>query len=376
MKKALLITTVSGFVPQFEMNNVKILKKKGYEIHYASNFKTPFYGDDNSKLEGTGIVCHQIDFARSPIKILNLIKAYKQLNLLKKTIKFDLIHCHTPLGGVLGRVVFSNIKNTKILYTAHGFHFYKGAPLINWLMYYPVEKLLSKITDTTITINKEDYKRAKHFSAGDVQYVPGVGIDVSKMQNKEINVDLKRESLGIPKEAIIVLSVGEINRNKNHKVIIKAIAELQNKNIYYLICGKGKLMTELSRMIQKYGVEDNIKLLNYRNDIDEIYKISDIYAFPSYREGLSLSLMEAMANGLPCVVSNIRGNKDLITQGKGGYLINPENVDGFKIALSELIENQELRIKMSKENLNKIVDFDLSQIANKMENIYENALTK
>lgn len=376
MKKALLITTVSGFVPQFEMNNVKILKKKGYEIHYASNFKIPFYGEDNSKLEGTGIVCHQIDFARSPIKILNLIKAYKQLNTLKRTIKFDLIHCHTPLGGVLGRVVFFSTNNTKILYTAHGFHFYKGAPLINWLIYYPVEKLLSNFTDAIITINKEDYKRAKHLSNGNVQYVPGVGIDVSKMQKKEINVDLKRESLGIPKEAIIVLSVGEINRNKNHKVIIKAIAELQNKNIYYLICGKGKLMAELSRIIQKYGAEENIKLLNYRNDIDEIYKISDIYAFPSYREGLSLSLMEAMANGLPCVVSNIRGNKDLITQGKGGYLINPENVDGFKIALSELIANQELRIKMSKENLNKIVDFDLSQIANKMENIYENALTK
>lgn len=376
MKKALLITTVSGFVPQFEMNNVKILKKKGYEIHYASNFKTPFYGDDNSKLKGTGIVCHQIDFARSPLKILNLFKAYKQLNALKKAIKFDLIHCHTPLGGVLGRVVFSSIKNIKILYTAHGFHFYNGAPLINWLMYYPVEKLLSKITDVTITINKEDYKRAKHFSTGNVQYVPGVGIDVSKVQKKEVNLDFKRESLGIPKDAIIVLSVGELNRNKNHKVIIKAIAELQNKNIYYLICGKGKLMTKLSRMIQKYGVEDNIKLLNYRNDIDEIYKISDIYAFPSYREGLSLSLMEAMANGLPCVVSNIRGNKDLIAQGRGGYLINPENVNGFKIALSELIANQKLRINMSKENLNKIINFDLSQIENKMESIYENALTK
>lgn len=284
MKKALLITTVSGFVPQFEMNNVKILKKKGYEIHYASNFKIPFYGEDNSKLEGTGIVCHQIDFARSPIKILNLIKAYKQLNTLKRTIKFDLIHCHTPLGGVLGRVVFFSTNNTKILYTAHGFHFYKGAPLINWLIYYPVEKLLSNFTDVIITINTEDYKRAKHLSNGNVQYVPGVGIDVSKMQKRNKR-GFKRESLGIPKEAIIVLSVGEINRNKNHKVIIKAIAELQNKNIYYLICGKGKLMAELSRIIQKYGAEENIKLLNYRNDIDEIYKISDIYAFPSYRRG-------------------------------------------------------------------------------------------
>ena len=164
MKRALIITTVSGFVPQFEMNNVKILQNLGYEVHYAANYYMPVYTDNNERLEGTGIIQHQIDFVRSPYNIGKNIKALNQLVSLMREIKFHLVHCHTPMGGVLGRIAAHKTNTKPVIYTAHGFHFYKGAPVWNWLFFYPVERFLAKWTDCLITINKEDYARAKKFN--------------------------------------------------------------------------------------------------------------------------------------------------------------------------------------------------------------------
>ena len=179
-KKALLVTTVSGFVPQFEMGNVAILKELGYEVHYASNFHNPSYGTDNKRLDGTGIICHQIDFERSPFNKRN-IQAYKQLVNIMKEEKIDLVHCHTPMGAVLARLAAKKCGIRNVIYTAHGFHFFKGASIKNWLIYYTVERFLSGFTDTQICINMEDYSNAKKFKAKNVEYIAGVGIDVSKI---------------------------------------------------------------------------------------------------------------------------------------------------------------------------------------------------
>ena len=183
-KKALLVTTVSGFVPQFEMNNVKLLQNMGFEVHYASNYNTPSYGTDNHRLDGTGIIRHQIDFVRSPFKPENII-VYKQLKALMEQEQFQLIHCHTPMGGVMARLTAHATHTGPVIYTAHGFHFFKGARPINWLCYYPMEKFLSRFTDQQICINHEDYNRARQkFHARYVDYIPGVGMDFSKISWK------------------------------------------------------------------------------------------------------------------------------------------------------------------------------------------------
>lgn len=194
-RKALIITTVSGFLPQFEMDNIKLLQGLGYEVHYASNYHIPFYGKDNSRLDGTGIIRHQIDFVRSPFKIRKNLIVFAQMRKLEKQKNFSIVHCHTPMGGLMGRVVFGIFgkRKTKILYTAHGFHFFQGASLKNWIFYYPVEKFLSRWTDTLITINKEDYHRAKtSFHAKKTEYVPGVGIDWEKYQKQNIRTKKER----------------------------------------------------------------------------------------------------------------------------------------------------------------------------------------
>lgn len=327
MKNVLIITTVSGFVPQFEMNNVQILQKMGYCVHYASNFQNPHYGFDNQRLEGTEIICHQVDFERSPYCIRNNLKAYRQIKSLLKEISFDFIHCHTPMGGVIGRLAVESFrrkqqqrKEIKILYTVHGFHFFRSAPLVNWIFYYPVEWWLAHYTDYLITINKEDYKRAKQFRlrrGGKVWKVNGVGIDIEAYRYISINCEKKRKELGINTDEFVLLSVGELTRRKNHQIVIQALAamkqECKRNRVRYFICGEGPERSRLTRLIRKNGLEKIVFLLGYRSDIKELLAIANCFIFPSKQEGLPVALMEAIAAEKVCICSDIRGNRDLVS---------------------------------------------------------------
>lgn len=346
----------------------KVLLDMGYEVHIAANFK-----DNIDNFDDPNVIKHQIDFSRNPFSIDNF-KAKKQLEKLLNQYQFDIVHTQSPSGGAITRLATRKTrkKGTKVIYTAHGFHFFKGAPLKNWIFFYPVELWLSRYTDVLITINKEDFNRAKRcFKSVKVEYIPGVGIDTKKFNHNSDNKSLKRKELGLPGDAFVVLSVGELNRNKNHETIINAISKLNNSHIYYIICGQGILNEYLKSLIKKLDLDKQIKLLGYRKDIAEISKASDVFAFPSFREGLSVSLMEAMASGLPVVCSNIRGNSDLIKNGKNGFLNKPDNIDCFKKSIQKVMDDTELRKEMSVRNIEEIKEYDKDIVKNAMKKLYK-----
>lgn len=364
--KILYVTTILNTVNAFLIPHIKMLIEQGHKVDVASNVDQA----DSTKLIELGCEIYDVPFQRSPIKKDN-INAYKLIKKILLTKKYDVVHTHTPIASTITRLACKNIKNTKIYYTAHGFHFYKGASISNWLIYYPIEKYLSKFTDTLITINTEDYEIAKsNFKAKRVVYMSGVGINIDKFKNIVVDKVGKRQELGIPHDSSVVLSVGELNKNKNHDVIIRAIAKINNPNIHYVICGKGPVEGYLKNLCKELKIEGNVHLLGYRKDVAEIYKISDIFVFPSYREGLPVSLMEAMASGLPIVCSNIRGNTDLIENGKGGFLVSPSDPDNFAEYINELILNSKLRDKFIKFNLNKIEKYSLYNVTRELKHIY------
>ena len=296
--------------------------------------------------------------------------------MLKKLIcqeKFDLVHCHTPVGGVIGRLAaFDNVN--KIVYTAHGFHFYTGAPMLNWLIYYPIEKCLARKTDILVTINKEDYYRAKeYFRAKLVKYIPGIGIDIEKIKNAvhNINKGQKRKELGIPEDVFLLLSVGELSTRKNHIEVIRALKELDIKKnkIYYVICGKGNEEKNLFDYVKKANLTEEIHFFGYRTDVIEIMAIADLFIFPSKQEGLPVALMEAMAVGLPCLVSDIRGNCELIKRELSCSML-------FSLGRQEEIINgiQKLRTvnkdRASAENLKILQEYSSQRVIEKMTNLY------
>ena len=372
MKRALLISTISGFVPQFEMNSVHILQEHGYEVHYATNYNYVFYGKDNSRLDGTGIVRHQIDFARSPFSKHTYI-AYKQLNKLLSNISFDVIHCHTAIGGVLARLLGKKYGVPKIIYTAHGFHFYKGAPIVNWLFYYPVEKYMARYTDALITINSEDFIRAQKFKlqkGGHVYQISGVGIDTRKFRDISVDYEKKRKELGINDNDFVMVSVGELNVNKNHEVVIKGLSKIKHEQIKYFICGEGEYHDDLQALIEKLGLVENVFLLGYRTDIVNIEKIADLFVFPSKREGLPVALMEAMASGLPVLASKIRGNIDLLESQKNGWLISSDNEKQWGEYIFRLSNQRTSLKKMGRSNIEKIKKYDVVEVKKQIESIY------
>lgn len=377
-KKALIIASMASMIDNFNRKNIEVLSDMGYEITLAANFKSE---DSNSleknqsfyaEMKAKGYHVVHIDFSRKLSNIGLQIKSIKQVRKLMKR-KFDIVHCHSPICSIITRFSFNKYRrayNSKLLYTAHGFHFYKGAPKKNWLLYYPAEKICSYMTDTLITINKEDYVLAKNkMKAKNVVYIPGIGIDLNKFNNRNGETDL-RENLGCKANDIMLLSVGELSERKNHEVIIKALAELKRDNIKYFIVGKGHLEAYLNKLILKNNLNNNVKLLGFRNDVDKLLNAADIFVFPSIQEGLPVALMEAMACGLPVIASEIRGNTDLIENGKGGFLIPPMDIQGFADCINTAVSTPEVLKNMHNYNLQKIKCFSAETVLSKITDIY------
>lgn len=367
MDKVLFVATVTSHINAFHIPYLKWFKEQGYEIHVASK--------GNQEIE----YCDKhfdIPFERFPIKKNNL-KAYKELKKIINENSYKIIHCHTPVGGVLARLAARKArkKGTKVIYTAHGFHFYKGAPLFNWIVYYPIEKLCARWTDCLITINKEDYKISKKkLKAKQVQLVHGVGMNTKKF-NKEITEGSKknkRKELGIKENDIVFTYVAELNKNKNQILLINIIYELKKKyqNLKLLLVGNYNNKNYYEGEIKKKDLSEEVILLGKRRDIQEILSVTDIYIASSIREGLPVNIMEAMYVGLPILATNNRGHRELIENGINGYLVE-NDVDSFIEKIEKILSDKNLAKEFGKKSHEKSLKYLDTQVVKEMKKIYE-----
>ena len=372
MKKMLYILNQANRVNNFSYTSMLAAQALGYDFHIAGNWNYPSEQEKKADEKKYGIHIHQIDFIRIPYRIGNF-RAYKQVKILVENERFDIIHCNTPIGGVVGRIVGRSCKVPVVIYQAHGFHFYRGAPIKNWIVYYTIEKILARSTDVLITINKEDFERAKRFHLhrnGRVYYVPGVGIDVDKYDMDAAKRDITRKKLGLNDQNIMIISVGDLIDRKNYQTAIKAVKKTNNENLHFFICGEGPEINRLKKNCKRLGVEKQIHFLGYRSDVNELLKAADVFLLTSTQEGLPRSLMEAMACGLPCIVSKIRGNTDLINE-QSGLLAKPYDYELFAKHLSMLIENPKLRDKLSSASKQSISGFSVDAVIKEIEHIYK-----
>ena len=368
--RILYVTTVSitmGFFPA----HFNMLLEEGHTIELACNCEKPL----PQSCVDLNLKVHNISFSRSPFSKSNIV-AMKQLENLIEDGHYDIVHTHTPNASACVRLVCRKLRKNglKVFYTAHGFHFYKGAPFKNWLIYYPIEKICSHFTDVLITINKEDYALAqKKMKAKSIKYVPGVGIDTEKFTNCTLSSDEKnslRKEMGVPFDAKLLVSVGELNENKNHQVVLKAISMLNDSNIHYAVAGRGNKSGDLTELAKKLGISDQFHLLGYRNDIAKIYKSADICCFPSIREGLGLAAIEGMAAGLPLIAADNRGTRDFCQNGVNGFMCDPFSPQDFADAISKLLNDNCLCARMGNQNTNDVKKFDINIVNNHMLEIY------
>ena len=378
MKKVLIIASVASMIEQFNLSNIEILQEQGYETHVATNFENSGTIGHNKalllkeKLEKNNVKCFQIDFPRGVGNFKDNIKAFNQL---KKLVDNDyyLVHCHSPIGGVLGRLVFWK-KANRVIYTAHGFHFFKGGSKKDWLVFYPVEFFLSMKTDLIITINNDDTKVAKKFPSADVVQVPGVGIDWNRFQKKiSINQEKKiREFYKLKENSRVILSVGELSSLKNHILGVKAFPYIKTENIEYIICGIGPEEQKLKELVKENNLENQVHLLGYQTAIENLMSISELFLFPSRREGLGLAALEAMAAGLPLISSNVGGIKDYVQDGKTGCVLNDlDSPEELAEKIDYLLNlKYEDKLEMKKKNKSVSRKYDKSNVNKIMRDVY------
>ena len=368
MKAVIFVATVvKTHIMEFHIPYLKMLKEMGFTTAVAAR------NDYENKSDCVIPYCdefYDIPFERNPLHPGNL-KAYQMLKDIFDNNDYSIIHCHTPVGGMITRLAAQKArkKGSRVFYTAHGFHFFKGAPALNWLAYYPVERLLAYKTDVLVTIAKEDYTRAQKFKAKKVVYLPGIGIDLKKFtpDYSSDSSELKQE-LQIPENAVVLLSVGEVNENKNHKVVIEALPDIPNA--WYVLCGQGPLIDSYRELSKTLGVSERFIATGYRTDIKRFYQMADVFVFPSLREGLPVALMEAMATGKICVASKNRGTNDLL--GSSKLRFEAKDVNDLRMRLLDAIGN-DCSDEIGK-NLETLQQFDLSMTLSLMKGYYLESL--
>lgn len=374
--KALMLASVASMIDLFNADNINILLNLGYDVHVATNFE---FGSITSKdrvneyrqeLADCGLGVFHVPIPRSLFKIKDIIVSYRMVKKMAEENKYQIVHCHSPIGGVICRLACKKARKsgTKVIYTAHGFHFFEGAAKSAWAVFYPVEKFCSRFTDMLITINQEDYQRARKFHAKKVEYVPGIGVHTDEFQNAVADREAKRVEFGFETDDFVFMSTGQISTRKNHEVIIRALAQISNPKIKYLIVGFGELEEQLKLLAKELDVEERVIFAGYRSDVKELLHSVDAFVFPSLQEGLPVALMEAMSVGLPVVCSKIRGNVDLIEDGKGGYIYSCHDVDGFAEGMIRIVEKE--NTDMGAVNIATVKKFDTKAVNDTMERIY------
>lgn len=367
MKKALYVATVDIHIRTFHLPYLKLLHDNGYEVHVATNGNEQFPNCD---------VKHQICIERSPFKLSNL-KAITQLKRIIETEKFDIIHCHTPMGSVVARLAAKKVKNnkTRVIYTCHGFHFYKGSSFLNWILFYPIEKYLAAFTDTIITINQEDYNLArKKFSnrCNDIQYLPGIGVDDSKFKSRlsiEVLKKLKRE-LNLDDDDFVIIYPARLCPDKNQILLLKLMQIInQNNKIKLLLPGKDEYDGYYQQFVKQNSIK-NVFFLGYRNDISNLLKISNLLVATSVREGFGINLVEALACQVPVIAVDNRGHREIIENGINGFIIKNDLNDLVK-KFNLIYNDKKLYNELKSNSYESVKKFFISNSLNKMKKIYK-----
>lgn len=379
--KVLLLASVASMLDLFNSENIKILINLGCIVDVAANFQ---HGSITSQervdeyereLRSQNIGVNNVPIPRSIFQVGDILRSYRMIKCLVNKENYNIVHCHSPIGGVIARLSCRHARKrgTKVIYTGHGLHFYKGAPLKNWLLFYPIERLCALYTDVIIAINQEDYLREKAWNCCNVVYVPGVGVNTAYLNFCNVNRPELRKQFGFTDDDFVFMSTGQISVRKNHAVIIRALKKIQDERVKYLIVGFGELEKQLKSLVIDLGLTKRVFFAGYRRDVRDILHAVDGFAFPSLQEGLPVALMEAMVVGLPVVCSRIRGNVDLIKNGMGGLVYDCHDVDGFAQGMLEIANGGCVK-KMGLVNKETMKGFDISVVNSIMDNIYKGLL--
>lgn len=373
-KKALLLSPMGSVHRRFNKVNIAALQRLGYQVHLAANFEE-MDGPEKSNPEfvkechNKGVITHNFPFSRR-----SLLKNLKQIRFFRRFLQandFAIIHAHTETGGVILRLatLFTR-SNRELYYTPHGMSFYKGSSIKSQMIYRPIERWVCGGMKHNLAMNMEELAILRKWNNKTALYVHGIGLDLSRFSGI-IDKKALRHELSLSDDDFIILSVGELDDNKNHLVVLRTLDRMHNPRFHYVVCGVGPNKNKLEGYARKEGIETSLHLLGYRADIPQVISGADIFVFPSFHEGLPVSLMEAMAGGLTSVASKIRGNVDLIENGRNGYLFDPSSIDELEKIIADLYSDSLKRKRFSDTALIDVQAFSYDSVLKELVEFYD-----
>lgn len=373
--KVLLVATVQSHICQFHKPLVRMLHAHGCEVHVAAHDNLAV--KNGLKLDFVEKV-FEVPFERSPFSVKN-IAAYRQLREIINTENYDVIHCNTPVGGIVGRLAAlrTRKRGTKVIYTAHGFHFFQGGPKKSWLVFYPIEKIMSCFTDAMILINNEDYLLAQKKFSCRVFHTHGVGVSSERYHPIEVSdVEKRRMEMGYGEYKYLLLCTGELNENKDQTTIIKAMPGIVYAvgSVKLLLAGNGPKEQELKELVKSLGLNNSVEFLGYRTDLERFTPIVDVVVSCSHREGMPLNIIEAMLCAKPVVASINRGHKELIENNCNGYLVPVSDSKIFATRVLQLLNNKHLLHEMGENARYKVRNYKDTSVCLELEEVYFNLL--
>lgn len=373
MKKALMLAPMGSVHRRFNRANIEALQSLGYQVELAANFENgdgpevhnqQYVGECQEK----GIITHSIPFERH--SLTGSLKCMPQVKQLLKEGQYDIVHAHTETGGLILRLAKSVKGNSRFFYTPHGMSFWKGSSLKSQLVYRPLERWICSGMDMKLGMNHEEVDVLQKWNSKTASYVHGIGLNLERFQKEGRPRNEVRAEFGVVKEDKLIVSVGELDDNKNHATVIKSLAMLEHKNFKYVVCGVGPNKEMLTKMAADVGLSDKVILAGYRSDIPDILHAADLFVFPSFHEGLPVSALEAMACGLPLVCSKIRGNVDIVKDGGNGFLFEPQDYSTLAIAMDRLIAKQELAHAFGEKNKEIVKEFSQKAVVQELKKLY------
>ncbi len=370
MKRILLTATVQSHIAQFHRPLIKLLKENGFEVHVAARDNL---GEKNGLAINNVDRIYDIPFQRNPMDLGNMA-AYRMLKKLLEKEKYDIISCNTPVAGVCTRMAARDARKqgTRVIYTAHGFHFYKGSPRINWLIYYPLERMLAHCTDTLITVSEEDFELAKKHFKTNVEHIHGVGADTEKYHSVSNEQNrIFRDEQGF-NGRYVALCVGELNCNKNQKTVIEAVKKVSERypEILLLIAGNGPTECVLRKQTEMLGLQDHVRMLGYCVDLEKYMTACDVLVSASFREGMPLNIMEAMICGKPVLASVNRGHKELVSEGGTGFLFKAGDADQLAELLVRLLNDRSLGEALGRQGMQNVIPYTNRSVEEELRGIY------
>ena len=375
--KALILAPMGSVHRRFNKANIDALQAIGCEVALCANFENGEGPEElNQKYVSEciekSIKIYSIPFTRH--SLMNSIKYLPQIKELLKREQYDLVHTHTETGGLMLKLAQGAKGKSKFIYTPHGMSFWKGSGLKSQIVYKPLERWICSGMDMNLGMNTEEVENLYNWNKKTGVYVHGIGLNIYRFEYAKKSENKVREEFGVKDSEHLIVSVGELNGNKNHIAVIRALAKLNRNDFKYVVCGVGFKKNILLYEAEKMGLKDNVILTGYRSDIPDVLNATDVYVLPSFHEGMPVSALEAMAAGLPLVCSEIRGNVDIVKDGDNGFLFPPSDTDTLAQKLVLLLDDSPLRTCMGEKNREIVKAFSLESVTEELKAIYSSIM--